>query len=334
MKNKILLLGLLFPVTLLIFLNLRVYKSYVQQHTLLKDINNDTSEFQEFYNQIEVDFPNTSVTSMNLKSVKARYLINEEKYDEALDLLNSIEYDPLKMSEAQKAQIFYKKRDLINMFKSATDAWKSLPLNQNHFMWYLKALSDLKKNDEIINTYNQYKNNADNIDWHYFYFAAAYNIIDDTNRKVIIDQAKEALYLFKNENNVKLNTILYYIMYGEDEYKESLGFSKTGKEMFSKNDFLDSAENYLKAIVRFPLNPDNHYNRMAALFKAKKHSEIIETYDLLPDSINPKNGRFEFLVGRSFLNARDTVKACEFLNISKKYNFKPSLSYLKNICLN
>ena len=104
--------------------------------------------------------------------------------------------------------------------------------------------------------------------------------------------------------------------------------------MFSKNDFLGAAENYLNAIELFSLNPDNNYNRMAALFKLNKHSEILKTYELLPDSINPKNGQFEFLVGRSFLNVKDTIKACEFLNISKNYNFRPSLSYLKNICLN
>ena len=334
MKNKILLFGLLFSVTLLIFLNLRVYKSYVQQFSLLRDINNDTSEFQEFYNEIEVDFPNTSVTSMNLKSVKARYLLKEKKYDEALDLLNSIKYDPLKMSESQKAHIYHEKKDPINMFKSAKNAWESLPLNQNHYMWYLKALSNLKKNEEIINTYNQYKNNVDNIDWHYFYFVAVYNIIDDTNKNIIIGQAKEALYLFRNNDEKKLKTILFYIIFGENEYKKSLRFSKTGLEMFSKNDFLGAAENYLNAIELFSLNPDNNYNRMAALFKLNKHSEILKTYELLPDSINPKNGQFEFLVGRSFLNVKDTIKACEFLNISKNYNFRPSLGYLKNICLN
>ena len=334
MKNKILLLVLLFSVTLLIFLNFRVYKSYVQQFSLLRDINNDTLEFQEFYNEIEINFPNTSVTSMNLKSVKARYLLKENKYDEALDLLNSIKYDPLKMSEAQKARIFLEKGDILNMYKSAKDAWVSLPLNQNHYMWYLKSLSDLKQNEEIINTYNQYKNNTVNIDWHYFYFVAAYNIIDDANKKIIIGQAKEALYLFGNKDVKKLNIILFYIIFGENEYKKSLRFSKIGLEMFSKNDFLGAAENYLNAIKLFSLNPDNNYNRMAALFKLNKHSEILKTYELLPDSINPKNGQFEFLVGRSFLNAKDTIKACEFLNISKNYNFRPSLSYLKNICLN
>tara|TARA_B100001059_G_scaffold106623_1_gene106281 strand:- start:4 stop:1008 length:1005 start_codon:yes stop_codon:yes gene_type:complete len=334
LKNKILLLGLLSIVTLFIFLNFRVYKSYVQQQTMLGDINNNTQDFLEFADDIEVDFPNTSVTSMHLKSVKARYLITSKRYDEALDLLNTIEYDPLKMSMSQKAEIYFFKNDLGNMYGNAKKSWESLPLNQAHLIWYLKALSIFNKKQEIINIYKEYKEKSDTLKWIYFYFTAAFNIMDDFNSEIIKEQAKGALYSYGSKNLAELNTILFYIIYGENQFKESLEFSKNGQELFSKNNFLDAAESYQNAIERFPINPDHYYNKMAALFQLNKHSKILETYETLPDSINPKNGQFEFLVGRSFLNAKDTIKACEFLNISKNYNYEPSLSYLKNLCLN
>lgn len=333
MKNKILLSGFLLIVTAFIFLNLRVFKSYVQQRTMLVDMNNNTLNFLEFVDEIEVEFPNLSVTSMHLKSIKATYLIGDKKIDEALDLLNTIEYDPLKMSEIQKAEIFFTKGDLFKMFQTSQDAWKTLPLNQRHLIWYLKALMLFGKNDEIIEIYDQYKNKAINPDWLYFYFSAAYNFKNDSYKELIKKQALEILHLKGKDGEKNLNTILFYIIFGEKEFKESLKFSEKGLEMFSKNDFQNAAENYKKSIDRVPINADNHYNRMAALFKLNKHSEILETYELLPDSINPKNGQFEFLLGRSFLNIKDTVKACEFFNTSKSYNYSPSLGYLKKMCL-
>ena len=333
MKNKILLLGFLLVVTAFVYLNLRVFKSYVQQRTMIVDLNNNTDDFLEFVDEIEVDFPNLSVTSMHLKSVKASYLIDDKKIDEALDLLNTIEYDPLKMSEIQKAEIYYAKGDLEKMLHSSQDAWKTLPLNQGHLIWYLKSLMVFEKNDEIIEIYDQYKNKALNPDWLYFYFSAVYNFKNDFYKELIKKQALEIFHLKGNDGEKKLNTILFYIIFGENEFKESLKFSEKGLEMFSKNDYQNAAENYQKAIDRFPINADNHYNRMAALFQLNKHSEILETYELIPDSMNPKNGQFEFLVWRSFLNIKDTISACEFFNTSRNYNFQPSLTYLNITCL-
>ena len=305
---------------------------------MLVDFNNNRDDFLEYVDEIEVDFPNTSVTSMHLKSLKAGYLMNEKKFDEALDLLNTIEYDPLKMSEAQKAEIFYNKGEPIKMFNSAQEAWKNLPLNQSHLIWYLKSLIDNKKNEEIIQIYSRYRDKVSNPDWLYIYFATAHNIIGDNYDELIKKQALETFYLWGQDSEDsslnKLNTVLFYIIYGEKEFKEALKFSEKGLEMFSKNNFQNAAENYQKSIDLFPLNVDNYYNKMASLFQLNKHSDILETYEFLPDSINPKNGQFEFLVGRSFLNTNDTIKACEFFNISKNYSYKPSLNYLKNICLN
>tara|TARA_S200000501_G_scaffold364999_1_gene397862 strand:+ start:1400 stop:2401 length:1002 start_codon:yes stop_codon:yes gene_type:complete len=333
LKNKFLLIGFLLIVSLFVFLNFRVYKSYVQQQTILYEINKGTYDYLEFIDEMEVDFPNISVTSMSMRSVKARYLIRDDKLDEALDLLNTIEYDPLKMSEVQKAEIYYSKADLAKMFNSAREAWKSLPLNQGHLIWYLKSLNNFRDNEEIIEIYNQYKNRVSSPDWLYFYFSAAFNIVDDNYRELIKTQALEILHLFGGEDE-RLNTVLFYIIFGREEYKESIRLSEKAFEMFSKSDFQNAAENYQKAIDLFSINPDNHYNRMAALFQLNKHSEILETYELLPDSINPKNGKFEFLVGRSYLNFKDTIKACEFFNISKNYNNQPSIRYFDTLCLN
>jgi len=329
-RNKIIYL-ILFIITIIIcVLNLKVYNSYVEQLQTLSDINNQTWEFNDFEN-MELDFPNFSVTSMHLKSVKARYLLKNQRIEEALTLLNQIDFDPLKMSEAQKAEAYFMKNDLAEMFNSARLAFESLPNNQNHLIWYLKALSLFKMNSEILDIYN-YKNQYTNARWLYFYFTAAYGIMDDSNRQIIIKQAKEIYN--KKLNDSELDTILIYIIYGEQNYKQSIVYSEEASEMFSKNNFIDAAKNYKKAIEIFPINPDHYYNNMASLFKSNNFSDVLETYLILPDSINPKNGRFEFLVARSYLNMNDTLNSCIYFNKSIQLGMDASLPYLKNLCNN
>ena len=315
-----------------IIVNYRVYESYKDQIITLRDINNGTYMFTD-YDNMEVDLPNTSVTSMHLKSVKARYLMNEKRYDEALDLLNSIGYDPLKMSSVQKAEIYFVKDNISKMYETSKEGFERLPLNQAHLIWYLKSLSTLKENSKIIKTYDDYKNKVTTLKWFYFYFATAYAVMDDSNREIITKQAKETYYNFSKKNNQELNIVLYYILFGKENYKESIQYNEEAKELFMKNDFLDAANKYQKAIDRFPINPDHYYNKMASLFQLNNHLENKKTFDLLPDSINPRNGKFEFLMAKSYLNIKDTTNACKFFDKSKSLNFKPTISYYKNLCL-
>jgi len=334
LKNK-LFLSFLLVITIIVFaLNFRVFNSYVDQYIILGDINNGTFNFLEQSENMEVDFPNFSVTSMNLKAVKAKYLIEQKKDDEALELLNSIKYDPLMMSESQKAQIYLEKKLLDSMFISATKSWKRLPLNQGHLIWYLKALNLFGQNKEIIKIYDITKNKKVNRKWLYFYFVTVFGNMDETNRDVIKKQARETLYQYKSLNDQELNTILYYILYGEDEYKNSIEFSKDGSKMFDSSEYLEAAKLYRRAKENFPLNPDYYYNQMASLFQASNFEKTINIFKTIPDSINPKNGKFEFLVAKAYLKLDDTINTCDYFKKSKELKFEPSIAYFNKLCGN
>lgn len=330
-KNKIILFVLLILTAITGSLNLRVYNSYVDQWETLSDINNKTWVFNNFEN-MEVDFPNFSVTSMHLKSVKARYLLKNKRYDEVITLLNPIDFDPLKMAEVQKAEAYFLKNDLAKMFDSAKLAFEALPNNQSHLLWYLKALTLFKMNSEILDVYNNYVNKDTTQKWLYFYFTSAFGIMDDSNREIIIKQAKDTYHRYKEFDDKELKTILFYILYGQENYKESLVSSQEANEMFSKNDFIGAANNYKKAIENFPINPDHYYNNMASLFKSNNFRDVIETYRIIPDSINPNNGKFEFLVARTYLKIEDTINSCKFFKESRRLNFKSAESYYINLC--
>jgi len=331
LKSKVILFISLILTTVLGILNLRVYNSYVDQYQILVDFNNKTWGFKNFEN-MEVDFPNFTVTSMHLKCIKARYLMKDKKYVEALDILNSIEYDPLKLSEVQKAEAYLTTGDIPKMFDSAKLGFESLPRNQAHLIYYLKALSLSSMNSEILDLYIKYVDKDTSDKWLYFYFTAVFGIMDETNSDLIKRRAKDTYHSYKEFNNKELNTVIYYILYGKKNYKESLASSTEASEMFAKNDFIGAANNYKKAFENFPINPDNYYNNMASSFKSNNFLDVIETYRIIPDSINPNNGKFEFLVAKAYLKKEDSINSCKFFKESIRLNFKLAKSYYINLC--
>ena len=72
------------------FISYKVYGSLINQTLLLRDYN--TNKYFTKLSQIdnmELDIPNVSVTTIPLQSIKARYYINNKQYDKALDVLES-----------------------------------------------------------------------------------------------------------------------------------------------------------------------------------------------------------------------------------------------------
>jgi len=92
-----------------LYVSAQVYKSLKGQMFLLQDFN--SNKYSVPLNQIEdivPDIPNITVTTIPLKSVKARYYLNAKKYDRALELVEEgTSANPyLYYSELLKSQIY------------------------------------------------------------------------------------------------------------------------------------------------------------------------------------------------------------------------------------
>ena len=315
---------------LLILGNLRVFNSYCEQFSLISDINNSTYNYSENYEEMELNFPDIGVTSMNMKAIKAKYLIHEKKYDRALRLLDSIKYEPLSMDSALKAEIFLFNYDIDSLYFYSKKAFENLPLNSAHFLFYLKALTDMKKIDDAIEIYKKYEKNVNDSKWEYFYFATLYPHL--VEYPIIKKQAENTLKKYKNQNDENLNTIIYYILFGENEYKESLKSFEKANTLFNEKDFLNAADNYKKARILFPKNFDYYYNEMVCYYELNEIDKIISVYNEIDDDVKLSNGKSEFLIGRAFLNNQDLINACKYFEIAKSLGFKSSISYEENTC--
>ena len=87
------------------------YQSLKGQMFLLRDFNsNKYSITMDKIDNITPDLPNITVTTIPMKSIKARYYFNAKKYDRAIELLNEgIPANPyLFFSEKSKSPDFFK----------------------------------------------------------------------------------------------------------------------------------------------------------------------------------------------------------------------------------
>ena len=61
----------------------------IEQNTLMYEFNKNNFKTNTAYiNDFEYELPNISVTTVPLKTIKAKYLIRDGKYTEALELLH------------------------------------------------------------------------------------------------------------------------------------------------------------------------------------------------------------------------------------------------------
>lgn len=326
---------ILLIVVVSLYFNFRAFKSYQQQSIFLTNINSNNYTFTDKLDEIETEFPNISVTSMNLRVIKAKYLIEDEQYERALSLLNTVKYDPVHYKDALKADIFLRKFQLDSLFNTSKKAFIGLPLNSAHWIYYCKSLSLFKEFETAIDIYKKYNLRNGDPKWAYHYFATMYPHLE--KYPIVKKQAIKALdrfQFFKYSGNInqELNVILYYIIYGEENYKTSLENYNEGGNLFNKKEFKAAAEKYKKASKSFPINPNYYYDEMICYYKLGIYEEVVSIYNNIDKNIIPMTGSFEFLVGSTFLKNKEPLKACKFFRKSYKKGFINALSYTKKTC--
>ena len=126
-----------------IFISFRVYDSLKYQMVLLSDFNSNKYDAKiEELEAMNMKIPNVTVTTIPLNSLKARYYLNQKKYDKALTALNSSKNaNPfLYFTENLKSMIFQKLGNIDSAYYYSKKAFFGLPNN----VCILQTLSNLQ----------------------------------------------------------------------------------------------------------------------------------------------------------------------------------------------
>jgi len=308
-----------------------VYKSLKGQMFLLQDFN--TNKYTVPLDQVDdivPDIPNITVTTIPLKSVKARYYVNAKKYDKALSLLEQgTSANPyLFYSELLKSQIYSAKGQLDSAKHYAKKAFNGLPNNQLHAATYLNLISQTRDRKALEEAYELLTAKNDLNNWkNYLILAKDFFPPQDPQ---LIKRAKKAVTYFPENSEIK--SLYNIIAIGNNNIAKSSEASARGLNFFNQKDFKSAAAEFEKAIESNPLDYAHYENAASANYMISNFEKALEQIDVVVNTMNPLNGKCEYIKALILLRLGDNREACSYLNTSLNSGYSASKAILEQNC--
>ena len=326
-------LFLLIPVAFIcLFINFRVYQSYVLQDSLLSEFNKSEVMQSTFEMVKEESFtiPNITATTLPLVALKANYYYRFGDLDSALNLLNlKINDNPhWYLKEFLKASIYNDIGVRDSSLHYSKLAFQGLPNNIAHFEKYALNLA-INKDTKSLNE--------------------AFDIIDINNN--IMARIYLGILLNINEefdvttlNNVRSIVDLHYkddeifgmansILYGKSNMDKALDYTKIAEQYFTQNEYEKALDQYNNAISLFPRDYSYFENAALSAHLASKNQESLELIQISMDSFPSRNdGKAEYIKALALIALDKKDEACKYLRISRKNNFKQSFQLISKTC--
>ncbi|MEI6816180.1 MAG: O-antigen ligase family protein, partial [Bacteroidota bacterium] len=297
------------------YISLKVFRSYEVQYKISKEWLGNTEDGESKFTSKEINsqlptIPNINVATMPMACIKARYLINEKKYDEALSILNAdngsnnlLHYSDYLRSEISLA--LNQKDSAYYHAKAASLAW---PANQQYYKFYSDMVAERKDTVELEKAFNE-MSKLNPIPLFYLDYSQNYFLCTGNQEKriAIIEDG-----LKKFPKNKKLN------------FQKS--FLKALNEYKNKN--------YRSAIVEYQnaltFQADDKISKQTIAYSycnLKEFDKALPYFTELIDGKAFSNGEMEFYRGICYINLNEQAKACLDFKaaINKGYPVNPDL---------
>ena len=310
-----------------------VYKSLQGQMYLLSDFNsNKYSVAMNAIDNIVPDIPNITVTTIPLKSVKARYYVNAKKYDRALELLNEgTTANPyLYYSELLKSQIYSAKGQLDSAKHYARMAFFGLPNNQLHAATYLNLISQTRDKQALEEAFELLTAKDDLNNWKNYLIIA--NNVTPFGDTILIERAKEALSIFPT--NTEIKSLFNILAVGQQNINQAQQLSAQALNYFNQQDYASAAAEFEKAIALNPYEYAYYENAATANYLIGNLNKAQEQIDKVIQEMNPLNGKCEYIKALLFIKMGDPVGACPLLETSRDSGYTQADGIYQQYCTN
>lgn len=321
------------------FIHHKRYLSYVQQVKLYSDLTgaNYKNTPSEFYNNIEVNIPNLTSTTIPLKALKAIYITANEPRDsikKALNLLHkSIAENPyLMFSEGNLAQTYFSLRQKDSADYYARKSFNGLPKNAIHFAMIAKLYANNNKFDSIIYSYDKI-NSPLREDIGKIYLASLngfYNTLDLTLKEKALSFTNDLKNRF--HENKELQLLADYIIEGKIEVEKALNFEDQGSKLLEEGEYSKGIDFFIKALEIRKNNLEYistlglaYYN----ILDYNKSIEYLEKLENLGIKLDPVS---LYVKGISHLNIKQYTLACDYLSQASKFEQKSAIKAFKQFC--
>tara|TARA_X000001036_G_scaffold363008_1_gene346747 strand:- start:72 stop:2063 length:1992 start_codon:yes stop_codon:yes gene_type:complete len=314
-----------------VYISNMVYKSLKGQMFLLQDFN--SNQFNIPLNQVDSivpDIPNITVTTIPINSVKARYYVNAKQYEKALELLdkgtNANPY--LYYSELLKSQIYREKGELDSAKIFAKKAFFGLPNNDLHSSTFINLINITKDSQSLEEAFEPLtvKNKINN--WkNYLIVASGLYPPGDPKLK---ERAKKATEIFSG--NQEFQALYRQVAVGQSGLNLASSYASKGLDFFNKEDYLNAAEAFEKAIESNPLDYTHFENAATSNYLIGNLEKALEQINIVVKELNPINGKCEYIKAIIFIQMGDPIGACPLLATSRDSGYGQAESTFDQYC--
>lgn len=281
--------------------------------------------------------PNLNSYGFPISHIKAFYLVNEKKYDAALQLINNNRHvNPhLTLTEYLKAKIFTALNNQDSAFYYAKKAFQDKPRAFSHYQMLNDislARNDSNTIDQSFREYIKYRNEARAWD-RYIELKATLNSADPNITKLI----DSALVYFPQDQNLLVKKASVSGIPGgstlsasaETEYQQNFA---RGFELFSQQKYNEAISYFAKASSLKPTDYLAVENIGLCYYSATDYKNAITYFDKVLQNYNPTDGKSEFLKGISLLNLGNNPDGCVFLKRSMAKGFPQAAQQVSTYC--
>ncbi len=315
------------------FISYKVYGSLINQTLLLRDYN--TNKYFTKLSQIdnmELNIPNVSVTTIPLESIKARYYINYKQYDKALDVLEgSSKANPyLFFTEHLKSRAFQAKGQIDSAYYYSKLAYFGLPNNSLHVANFVKLAMQKKDTISIEKAANQLIESQSSVNWQNI--ITAYIDIVGSGDKKLMRLTNRAVELFPNDTNFLILRKLAHIK--PTNIQRGVELARKASSFYNNKQFDEAKSLYMKAISEDPMEYSYFENLAASFYQLKEYGNSMLYSSKVITRFNPGTGKSEYIQGISKIAIGDLKGGCEFISKAIELNFKEAQGTYKQFCLN
>ena len=296
------------------------YKSHKGQLFLLRDFN--TSKYTIPTNKIEnitPDMPDITVTTIPMKTIKARYFINANKLDKALELLNEgIPANPyLFISENLKAQVYLKQGKIDSAYFNARKSFYGLPKNALHASTYAQALQAKRDVNEAKKVFDVISKKSGSTIWKNFLIVLSQLL--PSGDPDLVNFSTKALELFPSDKEIF--SLKKLAVVGQQKINEANSISKIGLDYFNKKLYVEAAIEFEKASEIDNLEYAHFENAASAYYMAGDIAKALALSDIVINKLNPNTGKSEYINALAHISIGGLPRACELLQIAIGFGY-------------
>lgn len=329
LKNLKTILVLLISIGVIYLNNLR-FDSFIIQKQILADINSSSYVKNiEFINQINKNYPTLTFTTVPIKSIIGKYLLEStDSIEYGKQLIHSgIKDNPyLSMGEALIADQYLKESKLDSFRYFTRLAFKKLPNNALNFVMFSNLLKTEEKLDSIIFHFNRI---SKKINDNQIYNVVLASLVDEEGYKTdalnILEQALEK-YPGRNEYLVYEQ----YLKYTKKNIDLAIALNKNAIQKHKNGDVKGSIILFEEAIKLYPEYQDAIINLLSIYLEEEMYLSLISMYEEIAFEDNLLNNEILLMYMESLYYLNRFKEACDIQN---KIDTDAKLQISRNIKL-